>query len=193
MGRQVRLIKIPDLHLGNILRTPGLDLWSPEQVYEYFGNPQKIRIRRLDGQELAFTPPASAPDYVVPSISTQTPTALPNQSLQIVDYGEVFFSTGQGISGKCLNTPVWYAAPEILLQDLVGPLFDIWALACVLYNLPGSHKLFESYDRVRDMVLVEMACMFGKFPDRWWSRWEKRPDYSAGDGMFQPTPGSMKS
>lgn len=126
---------------------------------------------------------------MVPSISTQTPTALPNQSLQIVGYGEVFFSTGQGISGKCLNTPVWYAAPEILFQDLVGPSSDIWALACVLYNLPGSHKLFESYDRVRDMVLVEMACMSGKFSDRWWSGWEKRPDYSAEDGMFQPTSG----
>lgn len=124
-----------------------------------------------------------------PSISTQTPTALPNQSLQIVDYGEVFFSTGQGISGKFLNTPVWYTAPEILFQDLVGPSSDIWALACVLYNLPGSHELFESYDKVRDMVLVEMVCTFGKLPDCWWGRWEKRPDYSAEDGMFQPTSG----
>lgn len=186
-------IKIPDLHLGNILfRIPGLDLWSPEQVYEYFGNPQKIKIRRLDGQELALTPLAPAPGYVVrpPSPHKLLPLCLIKAcTIQIVDYGEAFFSTGQSIAGKCPNTPVWYAAPEILFQDLVGPSSDIWALACVLYNLLGNHKLFKSYDGVRDEVLVEMVRTFGKLPDRWWSRWEKRPDYFAEDGTFQPTSG----
>lgn len=59
-------------------------------------------------------------------------------------------------------------------------------------NLLGNHRLFESYDGVRDEVLAEVVRTFGKLPDRWWGRWEKRPDYFAEVGTFQPTSGSMK-
>jgi serine/threonine-protein kinase SRPK3 len=33
-------------------------------------------------------------------------------------------------------------------------------------------------------VLREMMFTLGKFPDQWWSRWEKRSDYLVEDGTF---------
>lgn len=36
---------------------------------------------------------------------------------------------------------------------------------------------------------METARTSSKLPDRWWGRWENRPDYFAEDKMFQPTSG----
>ena len=104
---------------------------------------------------------------------------MADASIRIVDFGESFFST------KCiprdLHTPVCFAAPEVLFRDHVGPPSDIWALACLLYNVFGNSTLFESYDRDRDEVLGEMARILGRFPNRWWDQWAKRADYFAED------------
>ena len=77
---------------------------------------------------------------------------------------------------------MWFAAPEVFFRDPVGPPSDIWALACLLYNVFGNENLFPSFFGDQDEVLSEMICTFGKFPDRWWSRWEKRAKYFTEDG-----------
>ena len=69
-------------------------------------------------------------------------------------------------SAISLNTPIWFAASEIQFQDLVGPASDIWALACVMYQILHGGMLFPSYDQGRNMVLMEMVFTCGKFPDQ---------------------------
>lgn len=110
-------------------------------------------------------------------------------AIRIADFGEAFISAGQCNPNKRLNTPVWYAAPEVLFQDPVGPPADIWALACLLYHVLGDHELFESYDGLRDEILTQMVRTLGILPERWWCRWEKRSHYFSEDGRFQPVSG----
>jgi serine/threonine protein kinase len=107
-------------------------------------------------------------------------------SIQIVDFGESFFSKGEEIT-KLLQTAIPMSAPETLFKEPVGPGVDIWALACVLYWLLGGHTLFESFWASRDEVLVQMVRMLGKLPERMWYKWEERIGYFHKDGCPKPS------
>ena len=115
-----------------------------------------------------------------PVPQTLLPPCLADARIRIVDFGEAFLSAE--CIPKHLHTPVWFAAPEVLFRDPVGPPSDIWALACLLYNVFGNESLFESFYGDRDEILVGMTYTFGRLPNRWWDRWEKRADYFAEDG-----------
>lgn len=172
-----------DLHDGNILfRLPSVRHWTAEQVYSCFGRPEVIQISRRDGLPLG----PHAPKYAVclPPPKKLLSLCLTDASISIVDFGESFLSTI--CIPKQLPTPTWFAAPEVLFHDLVGPPSDVWALACLLFHVFGRRELFQSYNGNRDEILLEMVCTFGKLPSRWWQQWEKRKDYFGEDGIANP-------
>ncbi|KAA8911850.1 kinase-like domain-containing protein [Sphaerosporella brunnea] len=173
-----------DLHLGNILfRIPNLDLWTPEQVFSYLGEPEKVEIKRHDGQPLTSTTPVYA--VHAPLVYKLEPLFLTEDcAIRICDFGEAFHPPAPE---KRLHIPVWYAAPEISFQDTAGRWSDIWALACVFYRIFGITELFPSYHGRSDEVLMYAVRALGKLPERWWRGWEKRSIYFAEDGTFQPT------
>ncbi|KAF8542208.1 kinase-like domain-containing protein [Trichophaea hybrida] len=100
-------------------------------------------------------------------------------AIKIVDFGEAFLF--RECIPELLHTPVWYAAPEALFHEPGGPPSDVWALGYLIYRALGCGVLFKSFDGRRDEVLV-MVRTFGKLPDHWWHKWEKRADYFMEDG-----------
>ncbi|KAF8246626.1 kinase-like protein, partial [Wilcoxina mikolae CBS 423.85] len=162
-----------DLHEGSLLfRIPGMDLWTTEEVHTYLGEPDLVKVTRRDGQP---APPA-APEYIVrpPDPEILIPLCLKDVTctIQIVNFRDI---------PKRLGTPVWFAAPEVLFLDPVGPPSDVWALTCLLYKILSGRRLFTSFNGDQDEVLTEMVRILGNLPDCWWKRWEKR-----SDEIFQP-------
>lgn len=161
-----------------------------EQLYENFGEPDKVEIKRTDGQPVG----PAAPKYAVESpdpIRLLDFCLTDECSIQIADFGEAFLTASQEMP-KILNTPMSFAAPEIVFKDdVVSTPVDIWALACTLFEILGNHKLLESFLGERDEILIEMVRTLGKLPDRWWHKWEQRSTYFEEDGAFKPGSGDM--
>jgi serine/threonine-protein kinase SRPK3 len=154
---------------------PGMDLWSEAEVYERFGEPNLIKITRHDGQP--STP--HAPEYAVMPVDPKALLSLcltASVCVKFADFGEAFLSTGM-TAAIPLHTPVCFAAPELQFLDLVGPASDIWSLACMMNQILSGRVLCPSFDADRNRVLREMVFTLGKFPDRWWRKWENRSDY----------------
>lgn len=154
-----------------------MDLWATGEINTYLGEHDLVKTTRHDGQPV----PPAAPEYIVRPPDSEIQILL---YLKDADFGEAFFSTGQSIP-KHLDMPVWFmpiwfAAPEVLFLDPVGPPSEIWTLACILYRIISGCQLFRSFDGDQDEVLVDMACSLRNLPDCWWRRREKR-----SDAMFQ--------
>ncbi|KAG6905609.1 hypothetical protein DXG01_001715 [Tephrocybe rancida] len=176
-----------DLHPGNVLfDIPGFHSWSTEKVYKYFGKPIKDTVERIDGQPV--TP--SAPSYVVappdPLRIVRLVLKANDCTIKITDFGESFLTTRSS-----LNTPISFAAPEIIFQDSISPKVDVWSLACLIYEVLGNHRLLESFFVDRDEIIIEMVRTLGKLPDRWWSQWEKRDVFFEEDATFKPDSGDQ--
>ncbi|KAG5638530.1 hypothetical protein H0H81_012030 [Sphagnurus paluster] len=175
-----------DFHTGNILFViPDFHSWSIEKVYEHFGKPYKEPIKRTDGQPL--TP--AAPRYAVaPTYPLDLAEIVMNEdcTIKVTDFGQSFFHSE---SPKTLHTAIAYAAPEILFEDVITPKVDSWSLACMIYELVGTHTLLESFFGDREGYLIEMVRTFGKLPERWWKQWDRRSTFFEEGGAFKPDSG----
>ncbi|KAJ6613433.1 kinase-like domain-containing protein [Mycena sp. CBHHK59/15] len=177
-----------DLHVGNILlRIPGIEQISRQDLQKYLGEPYKKPLSRRDGEPVISTP--HEPKYVVPSperlellrLCLSSPEAV---YLKICDFGEAFLWDDKSVITQ-LNTPCVYAAPEIIFHDHISPAVDVWALAVLIHMvLSGGYLLFNSYHGIKKEVLREMVLTLGKLPDRWWTKWEDRSEYFDENGTF---------
>jgi serine/threonine-protein kinase SRPK3 len=114
----------------------------------------------------------NAPQYLVRPIngSKFTSKYLTGEAC-IIDFGESYeFSAPP----KELGIPASYCSPEILFHEPAGPPSDIWALACTLAEIRSGQQLFQGMFGDEDDILMQMTQLFGKFPEPWWSAWEKR-------------------
>ncbi|KAG6833107.1 hypothetical protein H0H87_011215 [Tephrocybe sp. NHM501043] len=175
-----------DLHLSNILfNIPDFDSWSIESVYKYFGKPLKDAVERIDGHPV--TP--SAPTYVVvppnPLHLARLILKANDCTIKIADFGESFLAINP--AKPSLHTPISFAAPEIIFQDSITTMVDVWSLACLIYEVLGNHRLLESFFVDCDEIIIEMVRTFGKLPDRWWSQWEMRDTFFEEDATFKPS------
>ncbi|KNZ73335.1 Serine/threonine-protein kinase SRPK1, partial [Termitomyces sp. J132] len=179
-----------DFHPNNILlEIPDFHSWPVEKIYEHLGKPRKQTVKRTDGNPV--TP--SAPTYVVKPLH---PLLLARRlldsdycSIKITDFGESFLATDT--DKRFLNTPIAFAAPETIFRDSISPKVDIWALACLIYEVLGNHALLESFFKDPDEIITEMVRTFGKLPDRWWKQWEERDTFFEEDGTFKTDSGYM--
>ena len=177
-----------DLHVGNILlRIPGIEQISYQDLQKYLGEPYKRPLSVRDGIPVTSTP--HEPKYVVPSPDRLELLRLCLSSpgtvhVKICDFGEAFLWDVKPAITQ-LNTPCVYAAPEIIFNDHVSPAVDVWALAVLIHIvLSGGYLLFNSYHGIKQEVLREMVLTLGKLPDRWWTKWEDRSQYFDENGMF---------
>ncbi|PPR02635.1 hypothetical protein CVT26_012137 [Gymnopilus dilepis] len=178
-----------DLTLNNILlKIPGVDLLTQEDIIRYFGRPVCLPIKRTDGQPLSPEDVAHLPSYQVAIDPGDRQELLDlcletTPSLAIIDFGQSLKWFGEPISCS-LGIPPSYAPPEILLQDAllpkgeVTPGVDIWALATVIHKiLSGSAPVFCSdHSADKDLVLQEIVSQLGQLPQRWWTCWKGRLD-----------------
>ncbi|KAF8509956.1 kinase-like domain-containing protein [Gautieria morchelliformis] len=112
-----------DLHVGNILlRIPGIEQMSRQDLQKYLGEPRKRLLSREDGKPVTFTP--HDPKYVVSAPQRQALLELCLNSpdavrVKICDFGEAFLWDGNPVITQ-VYTPSAYAAPEIILHKQWG-------------------------------------------------------------------------
>ncbi|KAG6831510.1 hypothetical protein H0H92_009778 [Tricholoma furcatifolium] len=180
-----------DFHSSNVLfNVPkSFHSWPVEKVYRYFGKPIKDSVQRADGEPIT----SAAPAYVVvppdPLRLAKVILKANDCTIKITDFGESFLATDS--TKPVLGTPISFAAPEVLFGDSasISPKTDIWALASLIYEVLGNHRLFESFFNDKDEVITEIVRTLGKMPDRWWRQWEKRDTIFEEDGTFKPNSG----
>ncbi|KFA69553.1 hypothetical protein S40285_09119 [Stachybotrys chlorohalonatus IBT 40285] len=84
-----------------------------------------------------------------------------------------------------LGTPENYLPPGVLLdqEDSIDMACDLWALGCTLFEirlqLPLSYMLID-----RDELQAEMVRFFGKPPQTWWDKWERREEFFDDQGVW---------
>ena len=174
--------------MGNVLlRIPGIEQMSHQDLQKYLGEPYKPPFSRRDGNSVTSSP--HEPKYVVSSLQwlellqlcPHSPEAI---HLKICDFGEASLWDDKPVITQ-LNTPCTYAAPEIIFHGQVGPAVDVWALAVLMHMvLSGGCLLFNSYNRIEKQVLREMVLILGKLPDKWWTKWADRSEYFDDNATF---------
>ena len=122
--------------MGNVLlRIPGIEQMSHQDLQQYLGEPYIRPLSRRDGNPVTSSP--HEPRYVVTSperlellrLCLHSPEAV---HLKICDFGEAFLSDGKPVITQ-LNTSCIYAAPEIIFHDYISPAVDVWALAVLVH------------------------------------------------------------
>jgi len=92
---------------------------------------------------------------------------LANETFNVVKVADLGSAFGER-SADNVATPIlvsrFYRAPEIILGLVHTPALDVWALACVLYEMYTGDILFQGEDN-NDM-LHRMQCLRGRFPNK---------------------------
>lgn len=96
--------------MGNVLlRIPGFESLSLQEIQTYLGRPFKRALEREDGQPVIFTP--HLPKYLVPSRNLfellQYCLAVPEKiQAKVCDFGESFFWSNDAVTQlRRLHTP----------------------------------------------------------------------------------------
>lgn len=116
-----------------------------------------------------------APNYCVPpGMIFQSCEEVQDPRIIISDFGEAFF---ENYEHKDLRTPILLLPPEFIFNEPLSKAADVWTLAHTLYEILGERPLFEGFMPDEDHVVAEMISTLGNLPERWWNRWERRPDF----------------
>ncbi|KAI3395662.1 hypothetical protein diail_1029 [Diaporthe ilicicola] len=142
-----------DLHLRNfLLRVPSLDHLAREELYDLYGKPFPVPIRRLDGKD----PQPHAPPHAIYPMSVQmSADKVTDPEIFISDYGTSFVVSQE--SHPSLHTPALYLPPEDFFNEPVTTAADVWTLGVNLYEVLGERPLFETFAWDRDDIIAEMV------------------------------------
>ncbi|KAH8679986.1 kinase-like domain-containing protein [Tricladium varicosporioides] len=159
-----------DLRPANILfKIMNLDELGEEELLKELGERETVPLLKLSGDDHELP---QAPSYLVRPIHiSKLPRHYLMDEIYIIDFGESYPSLAPP---KELGIPASYCSPEILFNDPAGEPSDIWALACTLFEVRSGQQLFQGMFGDEDDILMQMVQLFGKFPEPWWSSWEKR-------------------
>ncbi|KAK3674654.1 hypothetical protein LTR78_005376 [Recurvomyces mirabilis] len=155
-----------DLTLPNVLlRMKDINRWTEEDVYKRLGKPSTTKLIPAAQSESNN----SGPEYVV------EPAGLPDaeylaEDIVLVDFGEAF-SFDQPPKPDDIGIPFMYRAPETMFDGKYDSRSEIWALACVLYEIRSGDPLFTSLMGTKDEIIMQWVEMKGWMPEPWWSRW----------------------
>ncbi|KAF9007087.1 kinase-like domain-containing protein [Cyathus striatus] len=174
-----------DLHFGNVtFYTRELQHASLPELMEIYGEPVVKPLTNGSSfgpypSEAVLVPPASGPLKLCFSSKGEV-------HIKICDFGESSFYTSQAaFQLPTLHIPRVFAAPEVIFGDTFSatPAMDIWALAVLLYaTLNNNWVPFTTVFGSEKEVILEIALFFGKFPEKWWTRWAERARYFDEDG-----------
>ena len=153
-----------DLSAANILfRLIDINNWSVEKVYETFGHPEAIEIQTAEGEPA----PASAPKVVYEPIQFQSlGTDYLKPEIIFIDLadGQLIDAAADEPSGYSLA----YAAPETLwLKEVQAQTSDIWALACIWFEMRSASKLFSEGFGGEQGIQDQINELIGPLPDSW--------------------------
>lgn len=189
-----------DLHTGNVLLrfAPDDDIHSLSLLafYERFGDPYQEPVELVDGvgEEQPAHDPRVPTHGVVPAFLGCRPqeVTLPESAILLADFGESYVpSASPGSQRNYCHAPLRVTPPEahFAVGELGFPA-DIWALACVIWEVVGgSGSLFGTgFFPDNDTLRKDWVHVLGRLPDEWWDAWdgEYRRDLFNEDGSVRP-------
>ena len=153
-----------DLSAANILfRLIDIKDWSVEKVYETFGHPEAIEVQTAEGEPA----PDSAPKVVYEPIQFQSLDAdYLKPEIIFIDLadGQIIDSPADEPSGYSLA----YTAPELLwFKEVQAQTSDIWALACIWFEMRSASKLFVEGSGGEEGIQDQINELIGPLPDSW--------------------------
>lgn len=188
-----------DLHTGNVLLrfAPDDDIHSLSQAnfYERFGDPYQEPVELVDG--VGGEQPAHDPRVpthgVVPAFLGCRPqeVTLPGTAILLADFGESYMPSTSGTQRNYCHAPLRVTPPDAhFAAGQLGFPADIWALACVIWEVVGgSGSLFGTgFFPDEDTLRKDWVHALGRLPDEWWDSWdgEFRHDLFTEDGSVRP-------
>ncbi|KAM3416346.1 hypothetical protein BST61_g7950 [Cercospora zeina] len=166
-----------DLTTSNLLlKLKSIDDWKENEIYQHFGAPVKAKVlstSRSDSGE-------SAPRYIVEAAGIPHAKFL-TTDVCLMDFGEAF-QFEEPVESEDIGIPFMYRAPETIFESKYDRFSEIWALACVLFEVRAGNSLFTSIMGGADEIIQQMVQTKGKLPDPWWKRWDKRTMCFGEDG-----------
>ncbi|RYO97547.1 hypothetical protein DL765_011148 [Monosporascus sp. GIB2] len=158
-----------DLKPGNILmRVDGIDDLDRSELGELLGEPDLEPMETTSGDD----PRPWAPQYCVKPVSQTWCKRFLIEEVTIIDFGESFHVDSPKNS---LGIPPAYAAPELIFPKTraLGFSSDVWALACVMFEIKTGDILFENASRHDlDATVREFELFLGPLPDPYRTAWK---------------------
>lgn len=152
---------------------------STADLYERYGEPNEVDVRRLDGK----SPEPHVPLHVIYSIMPSMPASkILDPEIIISDYGTSFVVSQT--PSPTLHTPALYAPPEDFFNEPITLAADVWTLGVNLYEVLGERPLFETFAWDRDDIIAEMVNTLGAPPARWWDSWVNRGEFFEPNGEW---------
>jgi serine/threonine-protein kinase SRPK3 len=156
-----------------LFHTQSLDRLSHNMLMGILGQPVIEELSILQGDPPGY----SAPPYVVNSVDPGRLTTVSLlQSIKLIDFGQSFHIDNP--INMAPGTPLAYAAPEADFTYRVGKEWDIWSLACTIWELRFGHALFNVGTDFDDWI-TQIVLLRGRLPEDWWRNW-------SGRGVFPP-------
>jgi serine/threonine protein kinase len=172
-----------DLTHSNVLfELDEIQSWSEGQIYERLGPLRTASLKLLDG---SYSP--HAPKNVVQAVNFSNIDLNSLGKIRLADFGQSFFAENPP---DALGTPPSFFAPEICFGFPPSKSSDIWALACLLFEIQCSVMLFPMVFDNAYTMLGTIVDVLGPFPAKWeplfaWT--EYKPVSWWYDKSFQPS------
>ncbi|KAK2771986.1 hypothetical protein FQN53_004823 [Emmonsiellopsis sp. PD_33] len=182
---------LSDIQLQNVfVKLPSsFDALSIDQLYEKYGKPATVDVRRKDGKPL---PPNIPPKVVLPLYLGKKAQEFTLADVRILlsDFGEAFASGTDIRPGKASNIPLAFQPPEVRFEPDAPLTFssDIWSLATAIWEIIGMKAIFSTDWVTEDEMTAQHIDELGPMPLSWWDRWEKRGEFF--DENVRPIEGS---
>jgi serine/threonine protein kinase len=142
-----------------------------------FGKPQRIPLEPLNEQSRDDGAPA---EVVLPMPLHSVDLQHIRGDITLIDFGEAFTFENPP---QFLGIPASYAAPEVLLRTgQYSAAVDLWSLACCIFELRTSLKLFWALVYPISDVLRRQVELFGPLPGPLWEKWDDRLMWFEEDG-----------
>ncbi|RFU33797.1 hypothetical protein B7463_g2524, partial [Scytalidium lignicola] len=156
-----------DLTHSNVLfELEDIQSLSKNQIYEHLGHITTASLKLLDG---SYSP--HAPKRVVQAVDFSSICLNSLGDIRITDFGQSFFAK---TPPDGLGTPPSFLAPEMCFGFPPSEKSDIWALACLIFEIENSVKLFPMVFNNVFIMIGTIVDVLGPLLKRWEHLWVYR-------------------
>ncbi|PWY82716.1 kinase-like protein [Aspergillus eucalypticola CBS 122712] len=148
-----------------IIKFPSnFDNLSTKELYERYGEPETVLIKRCDGKPLTPNIPAQAVKPLSLGKYVETMTLADVRPL-LSDFGEAFAPASEVRLGQDCHKPPAFRSPEARFdpQKPLAYSLDIWSLATAIWEVMGMKPLFRIEMVPDDEIVAQHIDGRGKF------------------------------
>ena len=161
-----------DLSASNVLlKVQDLKDLSLQDIYARVGapSPEEVLEMPTEGTHTKPTTSKSAPKFVYRAVDLSgADFEYAEPDVQFIDLGEAYLTEGD-ITTKGMSLA--YTAPEVLLLDeKPTQASDIWALACIWFEMRAAKELFPEGMYGRSGIENDIIDTVGPLPQSWQDR-----------------------